>query len=70
MRIGKNMDLEALQAQAGGVLTRAELEAVRELLVRLFDGRRLGEVPDLVVQACINHALAGMPDEVPGEFFR
>lgn len=69
MVINESMDLGALEMEVG-YMTRAELEAVREVLARLMCGRQLREVPPLVMQACVNHALLGMPDEVPGEFLR
>ena len=69
MKIDSEMDINAL-VEVLGAGTVAEAEALRRSLVALHDGAELSDLPEFILSAHINHALAAMPTDIPGEFFR
>ena len=69
MKIEKDMDTSAL-VEVLGAGTVAEAEALRRSLVALHDGAELSDLPEFILSAHINHALAALPTTIPGEFFR
>jgi hypothetical protein len=69
MKISKDMETSAL-VEVLGAGTVAEAEALRRSLVALHDGAELSDLPEFILSAHINHALAALPTDIPGEFFR
>jgi hypothetical protein len=69
MKISKDMDISAL-VEILGAGTVAEAETLRRSLAALHDGVEMSELPQFILSAHINHALAAMPTDIPGEFFR
>ena len=69
MKITKNMDINALQNILGAGTVK-EAEALRSSLVSLHDGESLDALPQFILNAHINNALAALPNDIPGEFVR
>lgn len=69
MNIANDMDINAL-VELLGAGTVDEAKALRKSLVALHDGMVLEELPQFILNAHINNALAAMPTDIPGEFFR
>lgn len=69
MKIAHDMDIAALVEILGGG-TATEAEALRRSLATVHNGMSLEELPQFILNAHINHALAAMPDDIPGEFYR
>lgn len=61
MKISPRMDLNELVDEVLGFATEQEAQAVRDILVRHYDGLLTQHIPPSVLSSLINHALSRLP---------
>lgn len=61
MKISAGMDLDGLVDAVLGFATEEEACAVRDILVRHYDGQYTGDIPASVMSSLVNHALSRLP---------